>query len=72
MKRNKRKELKTLLGHVFDLRQQAHALEQEAIALRAEIEREDRQMFEQKRLLDAIRKLPPHFHAELMKRASEI
>jgi hypothetical protein len=72
MKRNKRKELRTLLAHVFDLRQQAHALEQEAIALRAEIEADSRAEFEQKRLLDAIRKLPPHFHAELMRRASEI
>ena len=72
MKKKKMSRLVILNSMVFELRQKAHALEQEAIALRAEIERENREEFEQKRIVDAINQLPAAMRAELMQRASEI
>ena len=72
MKKKKMSRLVILNSMVFELRQKAYALEQEAIALRAEIERENREEFEQKRIVDAINQLPVAMRAELMQRASEI
>ena len=69
---NKRNRLRVLLGEIFDLRQKAHRLEQEAIALRDEIEADSRAKFEQKRMISAINSLPAAMRAELMRRASEI